>query len=435
MKRRSVLSAAATAAVAALVLAGCSGGSSGADDTNGGKVTLSFWSWAPGTDDIVAKWNESHPDIQVKHTDAGGGDASSAKLLTATRAGNAPDLAAVEYTTLPSLIVAGVPIDLTDHLTDATKKAYTKGTLQQVTFDGHVYALPQDVGPMALVYRSDLLEKYGIAVPKTWKEFGEAAAKVKEADPSATLASLPPDQTGFFAGVAAQAGSKWWSTKDGKWSVGIADEPSLEVADFFQGLVDKGYISTDPLLTPEWNADVNSGKVLSWPSALWAPGVLSGVAPDTLGKWSMAPLPQWKDGDAAVAYQGGSSVIVTKDSKHVEAAAEFAQWLNASKTGAEQLLTVSNSYPAAISGQEAATKSAPPALMPQQEDFYQVAADISADTIPVTWGPDYNVANTAFSDALGKAVQDGTSWRAAFESVQKTVVADMEKSGFEVTSR
>ncbi|WP_144762767.1 ABC transporter substrate-binding protein [Curtobacterium sp. 9128] len=434
MKKRSLLAAAATAAVAVVVLAGCSGSGS-AGTANGDKVSLSFWSWAPGTDKIVAKWNASHPDIQVKHTDAGGGDASAAKLLTATRAGNAPDLAAVEYTTLPSLIVAGVPIDLTDRLSSATKKAYTKGTLQQVTFDGHVYALPQDVGPMALVYRSDLLEQYGIPVPTTWQEFGEAAAKVKAADPSATLASLPPDQTGFFAGVAAQAGSKWWSTKNGKWSVGIADEQSLQVADFFQGLADKGYISTDPILTPEWNADVNSGKVLSWPSALWAPGVLSGVAPDTIGKWSMAPLPQWKAGDSAVAYQGGSSVIVTKDSKHVEAAAEFAQWLNASKTGADQLLTVSNSYPAAISGQEEAKGSTPPALMPQQKDFYQVAAKISADTIPVTWGPDYNVANTAFSDALSKAIQDHTSWRAAFQSVQDTVVADMEKSGFKVSSR
>ncbi|BDZ49613.1 sugar ABC transporter substrate-binding protein [Frondihabitans sucicola] len=435
MKKNRIVALAATATVTALLVAGCSsGGGSSSPSSATGKVTLKFWSWAPGTDKLVAEWNKSHPDIQVKHTDAGGGDASSAKLLTASRAGNAPDLSAVEYTTLPSLIVAGVPVDLTKDVTAATKKNYAKGTLQQVTFDGHIYGLPQDVGPMALIYRSDILKKYDIAVPTTWDEFGAAAAKVKAADPSATLASLPPDQTGFFAGVATQAGAEWWSIKNGKWTVGIADKASLDVADFFQGLADKGYISTEPILTPAWNAEVNTDKVLSWPSALWAPGVISGVAPATVGKWTMAPLPQWKKGDSAVAYQGGSAVIVTKDSKHTKEAAEFAQWLNASKTGASNLLTISNVYPAAISGQQDATKTAPPALMPKQTDYYSTAAKISSNTIPVTWGPDYNVANTAFGDTLSKAIQDHTSWSQAFKDVQKTVVADMKKSGFKVTN-
>ncbi|MWV51338.1 extracellular solute-binding protein (plasmid) [Rathayibacter sp. VKM Ac-2803] len=433
MQKRNVLVAGAVSAALALILSGCtSGGSDGGGDA--GSVTLDYWAWAPGSAELVAAWNAEHPDIQVKHTDAGGGTDSSAKLLTASRAGNAPDLAAVEYTTLPSLIVADVPLNLTDVLTDDAKAAYTEGTLQQVTFDGQIFALPQDVGPMALMYRSDLLEQYGIPVPTTWEEFGAAAEKVKAADPTATLAALPANQTGFFAGVATQAGAKWWSVEDGTWTVGIADDASLEVADFFQNLAEKGYISTDAILTPEWNAAANTGKVLSWPSALWAPGVIEGVAPDTIGKWSMAPLPQWTAGDAAVAYQGGSGVIVTKGSDHPEEAAEFAEWMNSSKEGADLLLSEGNIYPAATSGQETAASSEPPALMPQQTDYYQTAAEISSDTIPVTWGPNYNVANTAFGDTLNKAVQDGTSWRDAFIEVQDVVVADMKKSGFEVSN-
>jgi multiple sugar transport system substrate-binding protein len=435
MKTKRLVAAVAAATATLLLAAGCSqGGSSGSPTSETGKVTLNFWAWAPGSDAVVDSWNKTHPNIQVKHTDAGGGADSSAKLLTASRAGNAPDLAAVEYTTLPSLIVAGVPIDLTSYLTSDTKSAYTKGTLEQVTFDGHVYGIPQDVGPMALVYRSDVLKEYGIPVPTTWEEFATAAQQVKAKDPTVTLASLPADQTGFYAGVAAQAGSKWWSYKGGKWTIGIADKKSLAVADFFQNMVDKGWISTDPILTPAWNSDVNTGKVLSWPSALWAPGVLAGVAPDTVGKWMMAPLPQWSKGETAVAYQGGSSVIVTKNSKHAAAAAEFAQWINASKEGANLLLTKGNIYPAAISGQEAAAKTAPPSLMPQQTDYYETAAKISSNTIPVTWGPDYNVANTAFGDTLNKAIANHTSWSDAFKEVQKTVVADMKKSGFKVTN-
>lgn len=41
---------------------------------------------------------------------------------------------------------------------------------KQVTFgDTGVYAIPQDTGPMAMFYRKDLFEKYGVEVPKTWR--------------------------------------------------------------------------------------------------------------------------------------------------------------------------------------------------------------------------------------------------------------------------
>jgi multiple sugar transport system substrate-binding protein len=432
VKAPSLLSAAALLGAGVLVLTGCSsGGGSGDDGESGGDVTLDFWSWAPNTQQLVDVWNEEHPEIQVNYTDAGGGRDSSAKLLTARRAGNGPDVAAVEYTTLPSLIVADVPLDITDYVSGVTD-AYTEGTLEQVTFDGHVFALPQDVGPMAMVYRSDLFEQWGIPVPTTWQEFADAAAAVRAADPEAYIAALPGDQMGFYAGVATQAGSKWWELDGDTWSVGIADEASLEVADFFQGLAEQDLISTEPILTPEWNAKANTGKILSWPSALWAPGVIEGVAPDTVGKWSMAPLPQWEAGDTAVAYQGGSGVMVTKDAEDPDAAAEFVKWLNASEEGANLILTVQNGYPAATSGQQEAAASEPPALMPQQTDYYSVAEQISANTIPVAWGPNFNLAESTFGDALNKAVADGTPWRDAFTATQDAVVADMTKSGFEV---
>ena len=428
--RRS-LSIVAALGAGALVLTGCSAGGSGGSD---GPVALDFWSWAPNTQQLVDVWNEENPDIQVKYTDAGGGKDSSAKLLTSSRAGNAPDIAAVEYTTLPSLIVADVPLDITEYVEDVVGN-YAAGTIEQTTFDGHVFGLPQDVGPMAFIYRSDLLAEYGIAVPTTWAEFADAAAAVRAANPNAYIASLPADQMGFYAGVATQAGSSWWSVEDGEWTVGIADEESLAVADFFQDLADRDLISTDPILTPEWNAKANSGDILSWPSALWAPGVIEGVAPDTVGKWSMSPLPEWTAGNAAVAFQGGSAAIVTNNSEHPEEAAEFVKWLNASEEGANLVLTVQNGYPAATSGQEDARESAPPTLMPQQTDYYDLAATISSDTIPVTWGPNVNVAETTFGDVLNKAVLDGTPWRDAFISVQDTVVADMKKTGFELTNK
>ncbi|HEY0259759.1 MAG TPA: sugar ABC transporter substrate-binding protein [Lacisediminihabitans sp.] len=431
MRKRSLMGFAAVA-VLAVALSGCAAGdgASASDKT----VSLKIWGWTAKTQQVVDTWNKTHPSVQVKYTDAGGGNDSAAKLRTATRAGNAPDIALVEYQTLPSLVTAGVASDITKY-TKGIQDKFTEGTWAQTTFDGKVYGIPQDVGPMAFTYRQDLFQKYGFGAPKTWDEFASDARVIHEADPGAYIASMPPTEFGSWAGLATQAGATWWSVKDGKWTVGIADEASLKVADFFQKLSDDGVILTEPLLTPQYDKSLNDGKILSWPSAVWAPGVLASVTPGTAGKWAMAPLPAWKAGETTVPFQGGSALVVTKNSKHPQQAAEFAAWYNASKAGLEGMINKQALYPAAIAGQKLASSQKPPALMPQQTDFYKLAATISKTAKPITWGPDVDVASTTFTDRLSKAINNHTAWRDAFTATQKAVVADMKKNGFKVTNK
>src|SRR5699024_6679687 len=119
---------------------------------------------------------------------------------------------------------------------------------------------------------------------------------------------------------------------------------------------------------------LNADQMLSWPSAVWAPSVLESVAADTAGGWELAPLPQWTPGESAVAYQGGSALIVSTNSEHPQEAAAFAAWMNASEEGNDLLVNTQSLYPASIVGQELTIGDDPPALMPQQSDFYEVAA-------------------------------------------------------------
>ncbi|WP_053848369.1 ABC transporter substrate-binding protein [Streptomyces sp. NRRL B-24085] len=428
-KFRKLAAALAAAAATALLASACSG--AGTSTSSDGKVTLQYWAWAPGSAQEVKEFNRTHPDIKVVHTDAGGGEQSSAKLLAAIRAGNAPDLALVENTSLPRMIVAGAPLDITDYVADV-RKNYSAGSWAQTTFSGRTYGLPQDVGPMALLYRKDVFDKYGIKAPVTWEDYRKAAARIKARDPKLTMASLSTDGWGWYAAVAAQAGDDWWSVDGDKWTVNIDGANSRKVMDFFQGMFKDGLIAADPILTPTYNQQLNNGTMLSWPSAAWAPGVVYGVAPKTAGKWALAPLPRWNVNDPTVSFQGGSSIIVTSKSKHPKQAAEFAKWLNASDQGAKMILNVQNGYPAALAGQKAATAQKPPALMPQQTDYYKVVAEIAKHTRPVTWGPNTDVAATAFTDAMNAAVHNGTSWADVLTVTQKAVVKDLKKQGFKV---
>ncbi|MFH8252627.1 ABC transporter substrate-binding protein [Microbacterium sp. B2969] len=432
-RRARSLAAVAGSAVALLALAGCSGGTSG---TGGEDVTLNFWTYTlkgsnPAAQEIIKKYESEHPNVKIKLSEVGGTPETASKLLAADRADEVPDVVQIEYRALPALVVAGVVRDITDDVKDV-RKDVEDNVWDLNSLDGRVYGVPQDIGPMMLTYRADLFEQYGVKPPTTWDEYAQAAATIHAADPSVYIASFSASQLEFFAAHAAQAGSQWWSVDGDKWKVGIADDASLETADYWQDLVDRDLLTVEPLLTPEWNAKVNQGKILSWAAAAWAPSVIYSVAPDTAGKWASIPLPQWNAGDPSVPFLGGSTYLIPEKSKHAKEAAEFASWLGASPEGSKLLLTL-DIYPGGNGGREATLTSDPPQLMPQQTDFYQTAdAIIDNTTIAQTWGPNVNVAQTAFGDALNEAALNKTSFRDVYIATQDAVVADLEKSGYTV---
>ncbi|MDX3110651.1 ABC transporter substrate-binding protein [Nonomuraea angiospora] len=418
----------------AAVLAACSSGtpaSTGTPTADAGPATLEFWCWSAGMKDKVAAFNKAHPNIQVKHTDVGGGTDTATKLLTANRAGNGPDAACMEYETLPSMIVAGALADISAYTGDV-KDAFSPEVWSLTSFDGAVYGIPQDVGPMVLVYNKKRFQELKIEPPATWQDFAKVAADVRKKDPEAYLATFAPSEFGNFAGLAQQAGASWWKVQDQTWTVGIADQASLEVADFWQGLIDKDLVKAEPLLTPEWNNELNKGKILTWPAALWAPGVLYGIAEKQAGDWAIAPLPQWKAGDDRVAFQGGSALTVTKSSKHPEAAATFAKWMNTNKTAYDVQIALGE-YPASLAGQQAASSSPPPRLTANQKDYWDIATKAAQRTIPhISWGPNVNTAKSAYQDAVSAAIKNRTPLRDALQKTHNLVVEDMKTTGFKV---
>ncbi|GAA3933707.1 ABC transporter substrate-binding protein [Microbacterium soli] len=432
--RRVRGAALACVAVGAVALAGCASGTSDADA--GGDVTLEFWTWSlksadPAAQAIIQKYEDENPGVTVKLSEVGGTAETSSKILAADRAGDTPDVIQVEYRAIPSLVSAGVIRDITDDVADA-RDGVAENIWALSSLNGQVFGVPQDIGPMMMTYRADLFEKYGVEPPETWADYAEAAEKIHEQDPSVYLASFSATEFEFFAAQAAQAGARWWDTDGESWTVGIDDATSLETADYWQDLVDRDLLSVEPLLTPEWNAKVNEGKILSWTAAAWAPSVIYSVAPDTAGSWESIPLPQWTPGDASVPFLGGSAYLIPEKSAHAEEAAKFAAWLGASDEGSKLLLTL-DLYPGGTAGRDATLSNKPPALMPQQTDFWTVADEIVENTtIPIIWGPNVNVATSALGDALNEAALNGDSFRDVFTTTNKTVRDDLAKAGYTV---
>ena len=445
MRLHSGIRIGAVLAASALLVTACSsgggstggstGGATGGSTAAGGKVDLTFWTWAPGMDAVVAKWNAENPNIQVTVNKQDGGDPAVTKLLTAIKAGSgAPDVMQTEYQKIPTLVSSDALADISGNLPSDLKSHYADGTWQAVTLGGdQVYGVPQDSGPMEFYYRTDIFAKYGLTVPKTWDEYAQVAAKLHAADPTKYLGTFSATDAGWFTGLTQQAGASWWGVDGTAWSVNIDSAATQKVATYWGDLVEKGVIDNKPMYTPEWNAALNDGTQAGWVSAIWAPGVLAGNAADTKGKWAMAPLPQWNAGDSATGNWGGSASSVTSQSKHKAEAAKLIAWMNSSQEGVDILAKDGGLYPADLPGQAQAL-SAPPAFFPQQTDFYTTAASIAKSVKPFTYGPNVNVAFSSYNDAFGKATQAKSSaaFLDAVKTMQAATVAGLKNAGFTV---
>ncbi|MHA7209008.1 ABC transporter substrate-binding protein [Arthrobacter sp. MDT1-65] len=423
---------AAFAMISALALSGCSAGGdsteAGAEaapcEASEGPVTLNFTTWVPGMDKVVELWNAENPDIQVEvQTGPNGNSGTYQNFFNQIQAGNAPDLGQVEYDALPNFRVQDGLENIAgcEGVADAQDQ-FVDWTWGQVTFgeEGSVYAIPQDSGPMAMYYRADLFEQAGIEVPTTWEEYAAAAEQIKAQ--GSFITNFPKSDVNWFAGMVWQNGGQWFANDGESWDVNLTSPESEEVATYWQDLLSKDLVSTLPSFSDEWNASFNEGQQWTWVSAVWGATTLSTGAPDTAGKWAVAPMPQWEDGGNAAGNWGGSSTAVLKGSDHPAEAAKFALWLNTDPEALALANELGGIYPAAKSATELEAFAGGVDYYGGQK-IYDVFADASANVNPdFTWGPTMTQTYTDVSDGFGAAIGgSGTLMDALENGQQKTI--------------
>lgn len=438
--KRAVTAALLTSA--ALALTGCAAGDSASDggdaaascEPAGEDVTLEFTSWIPGIEDAVAVWNEQNPEIQVEvQTGPNGNSGTYQNFFNQLEAGNAPDLGQIEYDALPNFRVQdGLENLAACEEIVAAEDQFLEWTWGQVSLgtEDEVYGVPQDQGPMALFYRSDLFEQNGIEVPTTWEEYREAAVKVREA--GGYITNFSQTDINQFAGFVWQAGGQWFGNDGDAWSVELTGDESMQVAEYWQDLIENDLVSTYPAWTDEWNNAYNSGEVWTWNSAVWgANSILSG-APDTAGNWSVALAPQWEDGGDAAGNWGGSSIAVFKGTDHLYEAAKFALWLNTSDESLTILNEQAQIYPATEAGLEL------PVLKEGVEFYggqaiYDVFAEASAQVNPdFVWGPTMTQTYADVSDGFKAAASGSSTLMEALEKGQESTIDALEAQSIPV---
>ncbi|MFI8895638.1 ABC transporter substrate-binding protein [Streptomyces paradoxus] len=447
MSRRLFLTATGALSLgAALSACGGDGGGNGSSAKPVGKADidkamktpteLTFWTWVPDIQQEVALFEKKYPAIKVNVVNAGQGVKHYTKLRTALKAGTgAPDLAQIEYQAIPTFTITDSLLDLRPHGASALKGRFVDWTWGQVSGpDGEVWAIPQDTGPMGMLYRKDIFDKHGIQVPKTWDEFAEAARKLHKADPDVYLTNLAANEAAAWHGLLWQAGGKPYGLS-GKSDIAISvdDAVSEKLGTYWGGLAREGVISTDPDFTDGWYAGFNKGKYATWLTAAWGPAFLAGSAKSTAGKWRAAPLPQWDAAKPASGNWGGSTTAAIRSTKNPVAAAQFAQFLNSDPASAKMFATRQSFFPAtkALLTDPSFTGDAPSFYGGQKvNELFASIGDTVDDAFQ--WPPFLDQAVTDWTETVGKSLADRTDTAAALGTWQTRLTTYAKKQGFTV---
>ncbi|MCK2037839.1 extracellular solute-binding protein [Microbacterium sp. SSW1-49] len=307
--RRSLVSAAALAAVGALALSGCT--ASTPDDGGGSSMTL--WhnsTTGPGVkfwEDTVADFEKANPGVTIDIQSIQNEDLDG-KLQTALNSGDAPDIFLQRGGgKMAAMVKAGQLKDLTDVISGPAAEEIPDAAFSANSLDGKRYAMPVAVLPGGLFYSQDLFDAAGITEnPTTLDELETATEKLKASgtDPIALGAKDAWPAAHWYYWLALRECSNDTLAK-------AADEMNFDDDCWVRAGEDlQAFAATEPFndgfltTTAQQGAGSSAGLIANHQAAMelmgaWDPGVIGSLTPDQkpLADLAWFPFPEVEGGE------------------------------------------------------------------------------------------------------------------------------------------
>lgn len=182
----------------------------------------------------------------------------------------------------------------------------------QVSFEGEIYAIPFQTNAQLLFYRKDVLDRLGIAVPRTWAEYIAAAQAIKDREPSVEFPIAHTFSRGWniateFGNVYHSLGGDWL---DARGMPTFNDERGVRAVELLRQMV--------PLMSPNTFAFTNDDTMVAFQTGrsaigiVWASRAANMDAPDVSrvrGQVHFAPAPAAGDAGPSTAFWWDGFVI------------------------------------------------------------------------------------------------------------------------------
>lgn len=323
--KKTLVAASAVAILGAAALTGCSPSSSG-DESGPVTITYSNFISNGGNENnlktIVEAFEKENPGITVDVQTAAYADYFT-KLQTDLAAGTETDVFDVDAGSFANIQANGVLSEMSG--VDDSK--YRTSVLDSYKVDGKQYGLPTSFSNVVLFYNKDLFDAAGVEYPTsawTWADEKAAAEKLTNKDAGVWGDYQPVSYYEYYKAVQ-QAGGTFLNADNSASDVDSV--AGKKAADWIAGK--SGTVmptAADGAGTADFDTNLfKEGKLAMWHSGIW---MISLVGELPFG-WDIAVEP----GDTQKASATFSNaVVISKNSKHQEAAQKWADYLTSSKT-------------------------------------------------------------------------------------------------------
>ena len=306
--------------------------------------TIVFLTWKPNQpqvwEQLIKQFHETHPGIRVQ-VQVGPHSSTEYHAIVTQRLKNkdtSVDVFFMDVIWPPEFASAGWALDLTPRFSANEQNKFLSAPVAANTYKGKIYGVPCYLGAGLFYYRKDLLEKYGLGPPKTWKEMLSQGNIIRqgEEDPTLHVYSAQFKQyEGLVCDMLEFVWSRGGSIVDPQTrSVLLAEPPAVEAVTFVRDNIigkaaPKGVLNYEE---PESLEVFVQGRAVfhrNWPYA-WAVS----NDPDkskVAGRVGVGALPAFSGYDSASTL-GGWQFGISRWSKHADEAWKFVQFMSSQAT-------------------------------------------------------------------------------------------------------
>lgn len=314
-----------------------------------GGQTLTYWTFErvhyEDYEEAKVDFEAAHPGwrVEVKLLSF----SSLMNRLTAAfvRGYGAPDMVDIEITSV-NRFFKGDPAEVPfEDLSELAVRLGDEPWLDRVvaarlapySYGGKVFGMPQDLCPVVLLYRQDLLESLGYpelpAVVETWEDMVQVAREVsrsREADPENPRYGIALRLSAgweFIQLLLQNDGALYTSGDDGRRRFAINRPAGRQVLEFYSDMFNKHRVAYPIRDTASFWGAVKRDEILTFLATDWFLRFLSQNVPEQAGKWRAMPMPVWREGGRRTSTLGGTTNLIPKQAKNKEMAWEFAKYL------------------------------------------------------------------------------------------------------------
>jgi multiple sugar transport system substrate-binding protein len=325
---------AALIVAAALGLGGCADRPEGA-----GPVTLVFkHAKILGPSDpmpgLLREFERRHPGVRVRSEPLTWTSDEQHQFYVINLDGATPtfDVLMLDVIWVPEFARAGWLLDLAPWVTREELAPHFPAAVEAATWGGGVWAMPWNMNAGLLYYRADLLDRYGLAPPRTWDELVEQAERIRAGEGDARLDGVLW-QGKQYEGLVCNVLEHFWGSgtrllDDGGRVLPDAERAAGALA-FMRGLIERGVspgwvTAGDEELTRRPFGDGRAVFLRSWPYAL---DLFEQAGSPVRGRVGLAPLPGHAGGTPGAGATGGFHLGVNRRARHAEAAVALVRFL------------------------------------------------------------------------------------------------------------